>query len=224
MAMQARSLVPVAQIALILASSVAVYSFVAAAREGEQRRRCTPLCLLRPNYAGADRRAPRFTLKDMKGKDVSLDAYAGKVVVLNFWTKTCNPCLEEMPDLVELAKVLKAQTDAVLLTVSTDDGPEAVRDVLLRAAREEPPFPVLFDPDAKIVRDKYGTRLFPETWVLDRRHVIRARFDGPRPWSGAAIVEFVRQLGDGSYCPLDVNAGKVSGEGAAVCASTPNAR
>ena len=58
----------VAYLVFVLAASAIVYSFVSVAREGETRRRCTPVCLLKPEYAGANRRAPDFTLKDLEGK------------------------------------------------------------------------------------------------------------------------------------------------------------
>ncbi len=195
-----------AQLAFVACAFVGVYSFVTVAREGERRRSCSAECLIRPDYAGAERRVPSFTLKDMQGKDVNLDAYRGKVVILNFWTKTCGPCLEEMPSLAELAHILKPMTDVALVTISTDEGPADVADTLKSVLREEPPFAVLFDPDGeKVIGAKFGTKLFPETWIIDKNGVIRARFDGGREWSSPMVVEFVEQLRAGDYCPLKVD-------------------
>lgn len=211
------SLAPLLYVGFVLGAGLLVYSFVASAREGELRRRCAPTCLLRPDYAGADRKVPSFTLPDMKGAPVSFDAYRGKVVVLNFWTKTCGPCLEEMPEIVELTRILKDRNDVAVLTISTDDGPDDVRSTLKSILREEPPFEVLFDPDSKIVAGKFGTRLYPETWIVDKRGVIRARFDGARMWSNAAVVQYVDQIRAGGYCPIDIRDGRPSGEGARLC-------
>jgi peroxiredoxin len=208
-----KSFAPAAQIAFVFGAAILVYSFVAVAREAETRRKCSALCVLHPNYAGADRRLPDFTLKDMTGRDVSASSLAGKVIVLNFWTKTCGPCLQEMPEIAELAKILKPKPDVALVTVSTDDGPADVADTLKSVLHEPPPFPVLFDPDAKIVSGKFGTHLFPETWIIDKRGVIRARFDGARDWSSSAVVEFVDDLRGGGYCAVDVREGKVSSAG-----------
>ena len=66
----------------------------------------------------------------MNGKLVKLSSFRGKVVVLNFWTKTCAPCLDEMPSVAELARVSHGRSDFVVLTVTTDEGPDAVRDTL----------------------------------------------------------------------------------------------
>jgi peroxiredoxin len=208
---------PVAYLAFVGLAGGLVYSFVASAREGEMRRRCSPTCLLRPDYAGADRKLPSFSLKDMNSATVSSDAYMGKVLVLNFWTKTCGPCLEEMPELVELTHILKDRKDVAVVTISTDDGPNDIRATLKSVIREDPPFEILFDPDSKIVGGKFGTHLFPETWIVDKRGVIRARFDGARAWSNAAVVEFIDQIRAGGYCPVDIREGHPSGEGARVC-------
>jgi peroxiredoxin len=194
------------QLAFVLVAAVAVYSFVTVVKEAEHRRACTPECLVRPDYAGADKLAPDFTLKDMKGRDVKLSDYRGKVVILNFWTKTCGPCLKEMPSLAELTQMLADRKDVVVLAVSTDEGPADVADTLKSVLRADAPFSVLFDPDGdNVVNGKFGTHLFPETWLIDKRGVVRARFDGGRDWANPAIVELVDQFREGTYCPLHVD-------------------
>src|SRR5580692_13087059 len=110
-----------AQVAFVVVAALFVYGFVAVTKEGETRRLCSAPCFLHPDYLGADRKAPDFTLKDMRGNPVRLESYRGKVVILNFWTKTCGPCREELPDLAEMTQVLADRKDVVVLSVSTDD-------------------------------------------------------------------------------------------------------
>jgi thiol-disulfide isomerase/thioredoxin len=43
-----------------------------------------------------------FTLDDLDGKAVSLSDFRGKWVIVNYWATWCPPCLEEIPDLVQL--------------------------------------------------------------------------------------------------------------------------
>lgn len=207
----------IAQVAFIGIAAVGVYSFVGAAQRDMRRTSCTALCRLGPAYAGGDRSAPDFELPDMDGKPVRLSSYRGKIVVLNFWTKTCDPCKKEMPSIAELARISQNRSDFVVLTVSTDDGPAAVKDtlkVLLDGA--DPPFPVLFDPDLNVVGSRYGTRLFPETWIIDRDGVIRARFDGEKNWSSSLVVEVVEKLGRGA-CPMEFSNNKPHGPYAGAC-------
>ena len=39
---------------------------------------------------------------DIKQKNVNLDDFRGKLLILNFWATWCAPCKEEMPSLDEL--------------------------------------------------------------------------------------------------------------------------
>lgn len=211
------SLGPLALLAFVLVAAVGVYSFVSVAKEGELRRRCTPTCILQPTYAGYAKTAPSFTLKDTRGHDVSLDGYRGKVVILNFWTKTCGPCLEEMPEIADLARIVRPMRDVAVLTVSTDESAEEAMDTLKSVLGGEPPFPVLMDPEAKIVQEKFGTSLYPETWIIDKNGVIRARFDGAREWSSATVVELIDQIRGGGYCPAEARDGKFVKDSAALC-------
>lgn len=210
---------PIAHMAFVFVAAIGVYAFVSVAKEGEARRRCSATCLLRPNYAGYEKKAPAFTLKDTKGHDVSLDSYRGKVVVMNFWTKTCGPCMEEMPEVADLARILKPMQDVAVLTISTDETAKDATDALKMVLKEEPPFPVLMDPDAKTIGSKYGTSLYPETWIVDKQGVIRARFDGAREWSNAAVVQYVEQVRTGGYCELQARDGKFVGKESSVCES-----
>jgi thiol-disulfide isomerase/thioredoxin len=42
-----------------------------------------------------------FTLKDVEGRDVTLDNFKGKVIVLDFWATWCGPCKVEIPHFIE---------------------------------------------------------------------------------------------------------------------------
>ena len=65
--------------------------------------------------------APAFKTKDLTGKDLSLEAYKGKVVLLNFWATWCGPCRAEIPDLVDLQKVYGVGMQVIGMAVDVDD-------------------------------------------------------------------------------------------------------
>ena len=204
------------QLGFVAGAAVLVYSFVATARESETRRKCGAMCLLQPSYAGAERTFPKFDLHDLHGNVHSSSEWAGKLIVLNLWTKTCGPCLEEMPAFAQLAKVLQSRKDVVVAAVSTDDEPREVEDTLKSILREPPVFQTLIDPDSTVVRGKFGTDLFPETWIIDKKGVVRARFDGARDWSDAAVVEVIDEIRAGTYCPLSIQHGTLASNADAV--------
>lgn len=210
-------LAPVVQLGFIAVAALAVYGFVGMAKEGELRRRCTALCGLSPQYAGVARKAPAFTLNDLDGKPVSLSDYAGKVVILNLWSTTCLPCRKEIPDLAELTAVLHKRSDVAVLTVTNDENAAEVRDFLKSLLREDAPFVTLMDPESKVIKDKFGTTMVPETWIIDKQGVIRARFDGQRDWSSGLVTQMVDQVRQGGYCPVEINGSKRGGEGLFVC-------
>ena len=180
------------------------FLFANAATDGEVRRREAPLRGMLGNqsynaiadgetpdqgYWGNDRRAPDFSLRDKDGHPWRLSDRRGKkVVVMNFWSVTCGPCVEEMPTLDSLARLLgRRYRDVELVTISTDANWAAVSSVI--PARS--PLRVLFDPERNIVRGKYGTRLYPETWIIDKEGIIRARIDGARDWSSPLALELI---------------------------------
>lgn len=206
-----------AQIGFIGLAAVAVYSFVGAARNDQRYASCTALCAIHPSYAGRDRRAPDFELPDLDGKSVRLSQFRGKTVFLNFWTKTCGPCLEEMPSVAELAKIAKTRGDFVVVTVSTDESAQDVRDTLSVVLKGETPFVALVDSDAKVVRDLYGTRLFPETWVIDPEGIIRARYDGGRNWADSLAIDFATMVARPGGCPVEFLKGVPQGDLAGLC-------
>lgn len=221
---QNRPYVIIGQLAFVLAAAALVYGFVGVTREAEMRRRCNAACVMHPNYMGTDRKVPAFELKDLTGKTVSMKDFEGKVVVLNFWTKTCGPCIEEMPDIADLAKVLKDRRDVAVVTISIDESAQDAAGTLKSLLKEEAPFITLMDPDNKVVKGKFGTTLFPETWIVDKRGVIRARFDGAKEWSNPAVVEYVDQIRNGGYCPVEIAPKngriEISGDGAKLCEGT----
>ncbi len=208
----------VAQLAVVAIAALGVYSFARTARDGEARRVCTPLCSLSPNYAARNRLAPDFDLEALSGGRMSLASFEGKTVILNFWTKTCQPCLEEMPSLSDLGRMLRARGGLELVTICTDESVQDAKATLLSVlGTDDPPFIVLMDPESKVVRDRYGTRLYPETWFIDPRGVIRARVDGQRRWDEPLTVSFAESLRDPLACDVEFRRGQPIGAQAALC-------
>jgi peroxiredoxin len=208
----------VVELVFIGCAALGVYGFVTAAKDGETRRSCTSLCALRPEYAARNRLAPDFELPSMNGGKVKLSSYRGKAVILNFWTKTCRPCLEEMPSIADLAKALKAHPNVALVTITTDESATDARDTLRSVlGGGDPPFEVLIDAESEVVRDKYGTKLFPETWFLDRQGVIRARFDGGRSWASPLTIDLAESFSNPLQCEVTFEGGKPRGPLAGLC-------
>src|SRR6476620_8566152 len=100
----------------------------------------------------------------------SLADYKGKVVVLNFWASWCKPCTEELPLLEKTQRSLTGKGATVLGANYQDLTGSALRFV----HRFKLTYPSLRDRDGQFA-DKYGSRAFPETFVIDRRGRIAAQ-------------------------------------------------
>lgn len=210
-------LAQLAQVLVVVVAAFAVFTFVRTAMDGESRRVCAPLCALSPNYANANRLAPDFELEKLSGGKGRLSDYRGKAVILNFWTKDCRPCLEEMPSLAELGRILKQNRSVRLVTITTDDTREDVRATLASILGGEPPFDVLIDPEAQVVADKFGTKLYPETWFIDPKGVIRARVDGARDWSSSNAIDFAGSLLEPLSCAIEFRRSRPTAGPVALC-------
>lgn len=186
------SLTKLLQVGFLAASVASVAAFSRTALDGENRRAPSTLVQhLSPDYTGENRTAPDFTLRDRSGRTVRLSELRGKVVVLHFWTRTCQPCVEELRNsLPVFDELVRDRSDIALLMVTVDANWEAVAPLVPTNFRS----PILFDPDRSVVANRFGTRLFPETWVIDPRGVIRARFDHPVPWDGALWLSYLESL------------------------------
>lgn len=206
-----------AQLVFVAIASMFVYAFVATAKEGELRRSCSSLCALHPNYAAEERMAPDFELPTLSGKKLRLSALRGKTLVLNFWSKTCPPCLDEMPSLAELGHALREHPKVVLLTITTDESAEDAQNTLRSILADDVPFEVLLDPDGKVVTELFGTKLYPETWIIDSRGVVRARVDGARDWSSRAVLDYLSSLDAPLACPITFHQAKPTGKYSGLC-------
>lgn len=100
--------------------------------------------------------APDFTLDTLDGDSLSLSDYQGdKVVLIDFWSTTCKPCLAEMPELIELYESRKDRGFEIL-AVSTD-GPETLSNVQSVVKKIGMPFPILLDEETEVM-DRYNPK------------------------------------------------------------------
>jgi len=62
----------------------------------------------------------KFSFKDINGKKVSMSAFKGKVIILDFWATWCVPCKAEIPGFIELQKKYGEQ-GLQIVGLSVDD-------------------------------------------------------------------------------------------------------
>ena len=65
--------------------------------------------------------APDLQAKDVNGNELSLEAYKGKVVLLNFWATWCGPCRAEIRSLIRIQEAYRDRLQIIGMDVDDDD-------------------------------------------------------------------------------------------------------
>lgn len=132
--------------------------------------------------------AQPFVFQDIQGKAQRLSDYRGKWVLVNFWASWCPPCLEEIPDLVELHEAHQHK-DLVVIGIALDSSEKSVRQFVSRFAISYPvvisdynhaaqvgevsvlPTSYLYDPKGELVSYQEGllTRGSVESYIKNRQ-------------------------------------------------------
>ncbi len=133
--------------------------------------------------------APDFTLNDLKGNQVTLKNFKGRVVFLNFWATWCPPCRREMPSMERLYKQLKDR-DFTMLAVDMQESEKLVKAFMSDFSLS---FPALLDLDGDI-SFLYGIRGLPSTYIIDREGMIIGKAVGPRDWSSQESIQLFQSL------------------------------
>jgi thiol-disulfide isomerase/thioredoxin len=126
--------------------------------------------------------AIRFTALD--GREVDLAKFTGKVVLVEFWSTTCGPCVAEMPTVKAAYEKLHPRGFEVV-GISLDDKEAPLRQFISEKAL---PWPQYFD--GKGFQNKFAVQdgIFgiPTLWLVDKRGNLRdinARFNLEQPIS-----------------------------------------
>jgi thiol-disulfide isomerase/thioredoxin len=119
-------------------------------------------------------RAPVLTLRDLYGRQHSLQDYAGQVVLVNLWATWCPPCAAEMP---ELQRYYDRYRDSQFTVIAINDG-ESARDVEQFAADYGLTFPIWLDPTYQATERAFKAGNLPTSYVIDRAGTIRLMWIG----------------------------------------------
>jgi peroxiredoxin len=119
--------------------------------------------------------APKFTLPDVYGNDVSLDQFKGKIVVIEWVCHTC-PVSNGSHDKKQMQDTYKKYAGQGVVWLAIDssystDG-EANRQY---AAKMGLAYPILHDPDGKVGK-AYDAKTTPHMFVIDKTGLLA--YDG----------------------------------------------
>jgi thiol-disulfide isomerase/thioredoxin len=137
--------------------------------------------------------APEIGFTDGAGKPLSLAAFRGKVVLLNFWATWCAPCRREMPALDRLQARLGGDDFEVLALAVDRGGAAKVKAFFDELGIER--LELYIDSSTRALRT-LGAYGLPTTLLIDRTGKEVMRVIGAAEWDGAEVVDLVRHLID----------------------------
>ncbi|MCV7206533.1 protein disulfide reductase [Mycolicibacterium peregrinum] len=109
-------------------------------------------------------------------KTLSLEDFAGKVVVINVWGQWCGPCRAEIGQLQQVYDKTRGIGVEFLGIDVRDNNRDAAVDFV---TDRKVTFPSIYDPAMRTMLafgGKYPTTVIPSTVVLDRQHRVAAVF------------------------------------------------
>lgn len=131
-----------------------------------------------------------LTFQTASGEATSLEAFRGRIVLLNVWATWCVPCRVEMPALDRLQASLGGEAFIVLALSVDRGGIERVRPFFAEVGITH--LELYVDPTARAVRT-LGIPGLPTTLLLDRHGQELARVVGPAEWDSQDIQTVIRR-------------------------------
>ena len=104
----------------------------------------------------------------LDGKQISGERYRGNVLVVNVWASWCGPCMQELPQLVDVAHRY-AGHGVDFVGINSIDQVAAARTWV---DRYHIPYPSISDRSGRYAA-KFGYFALPDTYVVDRSGTIR---------------------------------------------------
>lgn len=132
-------------------------------------------------YLGLGQKLPNLQAVDLEGQQDGTDNYAGKVMLIDFWTTWCGPCKASLPHIAEMTEDLKDKPFQ-MISVACDQEVEPV--IEFREEEQSMPWVNWHLPALTEEGERTGTTAYPTYFVVDAEGVIRMKthsFDEAEP-------------------------------------------
>lgn len=145
------------------------------------------------NIFAYSRKIPETAVFDEYGKAVKLDKFKGEFVIALFWSKTCVPCLRELPDVSKF--VQKTQGTGIrLIMISPAEDWETFADqkALLKKYKAEN-VETYVDKNAALATD-FGIFTSPHAVLINADSQEIGRIRGSVDWDDDDVMEYIYKI------------------------------
>ena len=118
--------------------------------------------------------APDFALTSLKGQTIKLSDYKGKIVILNFWAKSCPSCRMMIAELVKLYDNYKDK-GVEIIGINLDR--LNIGKIREFSKKENMNYPTVIS-DYEVIEDYGGISFIPVTFIIDKQMNIEKKFIG----------------------------------------------
>jgi thiol-disulfide isomerase/thioredoxin len=132
--------------------------------------------------------APDVAFEDADGGEMTLAAYEGRHVVVNFWATWCAPCRHEMPTLSALQDALGSEDFEVVTIATGRNAAPAMKKFFDDIGVDN--LPLHRDPKSALAR-AMGVFGLPITVLLDPEGREVARLQGDADWNSDSAREII---------------------------------
>ncbi len=113
-----------------------------------------------------------FSENDFKTEiPISLDSLKGKYILLDFWATWCSPCIKEIPNLKDLYKNIDKSKFEIISIV----GDSPIESLEKLTQNHSISWPQIISNDSNKIKEKYGIRGYPTTFLLNPEGIIVAK-------------------------------------------------
>jgi thiol-disulfide isomerase/thioredoxin len=131
-----------------------------------------------------------FQRADGKG-EITLEAFRGKYILLNFWATWCAPCRKEMPQLAELQREFGGKSFEVVTIATGRNSPEGIAKFFAETGITN--LPRHQDPKQALA-SQMGIFGLPITVLIDPEGREIARLRGDADWASPSAKAIIAAL------------------------------
>ena len=137
---------------------------------------------------------PELSFTNPEGQPVTLEAYKGRIVVLNIWSITCGPCVAEMPSLDQLAGSFD-EDKLMILPLNVDP----IKKIGLDAFYNQNQYRYLgiFQDPIRQSQEALKWNALPTTLIINKDGKLIGRKIGATKWDDPQVIKIFEQLIEG---------------------------